>query len=370
MTEKLSLIESLATQIWQVTLLAVLVFMLTRLLGNRLPRLSHGLWLLVLIKALTPPLWASPTGLFSWSPLGVITENPAGLGVGTVEAQALTLPAGVLQQRLPFGETAIMLAAVVYATGVLGVFTVWLYQRGRLRRTILDSQTPASIRLEGRLAHIAEAHGLRSAPKLIVTNADLGPAIIGTWRPWLILPARLVETLGEEELDAILAHEILHLQRRDHWLSALQIATLCLWWFHPMVWLASRKIEEYSERCVDRDVVGKSGFGAAKYASGLIQVLEQRYRLLRLSGMTGVRSTSITSDRLKSILNTSGKPEGKLANKTFAGLMLLSAILVLPSQPQYHSKGECIPAVRCGSHDNRSDRKNDIAATPSLEDAG
>ncbi|MGZ0170993.1 MAG: hypothetical protein ACKVHE_15670 [Planctomycetales bacterium] len=53
-------------QLWQVTLLMVLVAVLSRWLSRRRPHLSHLLWLVVLIKCVTPPLWASPGGVFCW----------------------------------------------------------------------------------------------------------------------------------------------------------------------------------------------------------------------------------------------------------------------------------------------------------------
>ena len=53
-------------QLWQVTLLILVVAALSRWLSPRRPHLSHLLWLVVLIKCVTPPLWASPGGVFCW----------------------------------------------------------------------------------------------------------------------------------------------------------------------------------------------------------------------------------------------------------------------------------------------------------------
>ena len=54
------------SQIWQVTALAAFVGVATRLFCRRRPHLAYMLWMLVLLKCLTPPLWSSPTGVFSW----------------------------------------------------------------------------------------------------------------------------------------------------------------------------------------------------------------------------------------------------------------------------------------------------------------
>ena len=54
------------SQIWQVTAVIVIVGAIVRVLCKRRPHLAHVLWMLVILKCLTPPLWSSPTSLFSW----------------------------------------------------------------------------------------------------------------------------------------------------------------------------------------------------------------------------------------------------------------------------------------------------------------
>ena len=60
------LLSLLITQTWQVTVLIAVVWITTRYLVRQRPHLAHALWLLVLIKCLTPPVFSSPTGAFSW----------------------------------------------------------------------------------------------------------------------------------------------------------------------------------------------------------------------------------------------------------------------------------------------------------------
>ena len=54
------------TQLWQITLLILVVAAVSRWLSPRRPHLSHLLWLVVLLKCVTPPLWTSPGGVFCW----------------------------------------------------------------------------------------------------------------------------------------------------------------------------------------------------------------------------------------------------------------------------------------------------------------
>ena len=64
--QELDLVDLMLTQFWQVTLLVAVVWAATRLLTKDRPHLAHALWLLVLIKCITPPIWCSPTSPFSW----------------------------------------------------------------------------------------------------------------------------------------------------------------------------------------------------------------------------------------------------------------------------------------------------------------
>ena len=55
------------SQLWQVTVLALAVGASVRLLCHQRPHLAYLLWMLVVVKSLVPPIWSSPTGVFSWA---------------------------------------------------------------------------------------------------------------------------------------------------------------------------------------------------------------------------------------------------------------------------------------------------------------
>src|SRR5262245_6177898 len=56
----------LLTQAWQIAVLILLVMLFVRLFARSRPYLAPVLWLVVLLKCLTPPLWSSPAGVFCW----------------------------------------------------------------------------------------------------------------------------------------------------------------------------------------------------------------------------------------------------------------------------------------------------------------
>ena len=69
------------TQFWQVTLVVLVVAVATRFACRQRPHLAYILWMVVLLKCLTPPLWSSPTGVFSWTLRGTATRTAEPVGM-------------------------------------------------------------------------------------------------------------------------------------------------------------------------------------------------------------------------------------------------------------------------------------------------
>ena len=89
------------TQLWQVTLLIAAVTLVARLVAAHRPQLAYALWLVVLLKCLTPPLWSSPTGAFCW--LQPSAGTVAHEGRGTAEVVLVPAGAATALSRADFG---------------------------------------------------------------------------------------------------------------------------------------------------------------------------------------------------------------------------------------------------------------------------
>jgi hypothetical protein len=91
--------------------------------------------------------------------------------------------------------------------------------------------------------------------------------------PRVLVPASLLERLSEEQWDTLLAHELAHLRRRDHWVRLLELAVIGLYWWHPVVWWARRQLREVEEQCCDAWVVWALPGAAEVYATTLVEAL-------------------------------------------------------------------------------------------------
>ena len=64
----------------------------------------------------------------------------------------------------------------------------------------------------------------------------------------LLIPEPLLGRLSEQQWDTLLAHELAHLRRRDHWVRRFELFVVGLYWWHPVVWWARRELQEAEEQ--------------------------------------------------------------------------------------------------------------------------
>ena len=127
------------------------------------------------------------------------------------------------------------------------------------------------------------------------------PAVLGWFRPVVLLPARALTGLSEEQMAMIIAHELAHIRRLDSFVNLFQIAAETLLFYHPAVWWVSQRIRTEREHCCDDEAVAVCG-DAVNYARALTLMEEWRTapslvmaanrsplseRVLRLLGLDG-----------------------------------------------------------------------------------
>ena len=93
-------------------------------------------------------------------------------------------------------------------------------------------------------------------------------------RARLLVPAELWPDLSESQQTALIAHELAHLKRKDHWIRWLDLAVTGLYWWHPVVWWARRGLREAEEQCCDAWAVWATPRGSRSYAAALLAALE------------------------------------------------------------------------------------------------
>jgi beta-lactamase regulating signal transducer with metallopeptidase domain/thiol-disulfide isomerase/thioredoxin len=342
------------TQLWQVTLLAALVAIVVRLACRRRPHLAYVLWMVVLVKCLTPPLWSSPTSVFSWAqaspPVAVelATElsNPAAQPAANPpledDVQAIAPSAEPSRLSSAPAETVISTsspaptsrnfgiaaAASVWTTGLL-VYLAWAV--GSIfycARRVARHRLPDNAHVSMLVAELTARLGLRRAVRLAIVDDPIGPLTYGWLRPILVLPVELASKPANE-LEPILAHELIHVRRGDAFVGLLQVVSQALWWFHPLVWLMNRGLCVERERCCDEEAIASLGYEPTQYGRGLLNVLELKRQSRLPAAVPGIRPFEVTRRRLEYLVSQSGMFRKRMPRRYWLGLLLALAI-VLP----------------------------------------
>src|SRR5262249_49362117 len=96
------------------------------------------------------------------------------------------------------------------------------------------------------------------------------------------------ERLSPEGLRAVLAHELAHLRRRDHWVRWLELAAECLWWWNPVFLFVRRRIRQNAELACDAWVLTVMPKARRAYAEALLPVGEAASRPAEPAPVLGV----------------------------------------------------------------------------------
>lgn len=124
-------------------------------------------------------------------------------------------------------------------------------------------------RLECMVESAAARLGVRP-PRVWIVEGVGTPMVWALGRPRLIWPAGC-ESPGMSVGDrAVIAHELAHLRRRDHWWAWVEVASLVVLWWHPLAHVARRRLRVYAELSADAWVVWAHPRERRAYADALI----------------------------------------------------------------------------------------------------
>ena len=329
--------------------LAIPLALLALLAGRimRRPAALHVLWVLVLLRLVMPALWdvevprpesigrsiginaAAGEGRpaadrATETPSRAIVAGGAKAALETVEgplatSPAETLPAADVAFRSETPEPASSEAALAMKadqpTAMMGVRnlvalnswravvgTGWLLgsvvissvmciQMVRFGRALHRSRI-ASESIQFQAKRVGRMLGMRRTPRVILVDARVSPMLCGIFgRPCLVLPARLWSKLDLGQRLALLAHEIAHYGRGDHWVRTLELPATILFWWHPILWLAKRQLRETEEQCCDAWVVWALPERRRDYATAIVDTVgflsEGRTKLPALASGVG-----------------------------------------------------------------------------------
>ena len=171
--------------------------------------------------------------------------------------------------------------------------------------------------------------GIPRAVRLLQSGLAETAMVVGWLRPVVLVPVFAFTTLTEEQLRAVIAHELAHIRRRDHWVNLIQGVVEILLFFHPAIWWLSRRIRIEREYCCD-DVSVQATGSPRNLAEGLTRL--EASRIAVATAYLTANGGSLMN-RISRIVRTNApnkKPNKESMNKRIqktAGIVGVAALL-------------------------------------------
>lgn len=105
-----------------------------------------------------------------------------------------------------------------------------------------------------------------------IVEEDAGPRVSGFLRPVIVLPETLIHDTDEDELRAVLKHEVTHVTQKDNTWGTITALASSLLWFHPFVWIASLRFRAATEVVCDAAVL-ESGVPLKTYLKSILKLI-------------------------------------------------------------------------------------------------
>jgi beta-lactamase regulating signal transducer with metallopeptidase domain len=281
--------------------------------------IARALWVLVLVKLVTPPLVSIP-----------LTESPGLMAclLGTCACGIHLQEQGTLTALLPW-----LLLAIWSAGASTMAWTAW--RRWTHFQRLIATATPASSEWQSLADQLATELSLRRPPVILVVPGRLPPLVIPGWRgPQMLLPKTLIEQLQPSQRAALLLHELIHLKRKDHLVRLLELTVGVVFWWLPVAGAIGRQLRACEETCCDAAVVAHLPQSRRDYACLLLDVLDFAHPLPQsaMPPATAITVAQNVEARLREILNT--HPHNQRHSLAPACTFLI-ALALLPCELRY-----------------------------------
>ncbi|MBW3568155.1 MAG: TonB family protein [Proteobacteria bacterium] len=262
--------------VWQGLLVGLLHEVALLFTARRSPQVRYAISLAALLLLLFMPLTTFALLAFETGGDAAVST----LAVATQETLRATFAPGVAAETTVASalESILPYIVILWLVGVTALsvrFGIGLYS---LRRLAAHADFDAiSDWMLGELERLRQRMAISRPVRIALSTRVNSPLVVGWLKPVIFLPLSAATGLDHGQIRMVLAHELAHLSRHDHFVNFLQVIVETMLFYHPAVHRISRSLRQEREQCCDDMAASISG-NALAYARVLAQLEEMRQK--------------------------------------------------------------------------------------------
>lgn len=283
MNQILERLIALFDWVWSVSAMAsvlvVLIIVLQRVLKHHLkPRWHYLMWLLVIVRLILPWGPESEFSIYNW--IGTTDSMESVMPVNPAEILARDAVPETTAQSVYQNLFIIWLAGAC----LLGIYSIrvnWTFAQKIKKETVAITDA----RVLELFNQCKKKMSIHKAVSLVESHHLGTPSLFGFMHPQLIMPKAILTRLDGEQLQHVFLHELAHRKRNDIWVNGFMQVLLIIHWFNPVLWYASRRMQEDQE--IASDALALSCLTpdqSRNYGYTLIKLLEDFSQPLKIAG--------------------------------------------------------------------------------------
>lgn len=319
---------ALTHAVWQAALFALALLLL-------LPRLKTAKQRYWAAYGTLVSVLAAAVGTFFWkyelpetASSSILTFSGTDATASTFYVESQWLETNVVESFSHWLETNHALVVAVWLIG----FAFFLLRLGggvwhvhRLRSRKVEA---LANHWQERLQILCGRIGVARSVRLLESALAVAPLTIGWLKPVILLPVGFANQLTPAEVEAVLAHELAHIARRDWFFNLIQAFIETIFYYHPAVWWISAVIRRERENACDDLALAATGNPLA-FARALVQVQELAKPAPALAlAMSGNRRRTLL-ERVRRILNQAPQQQHQVMEKITATVVLLALLTLV-----------------------------------------
>ncbi|MBX3417712.1 MAG: hypothetical protein KF851_08925 [Pirellulaceae bacterium] len=240
--------------------------------------------------------------------------------------------------------------------GSIVSFSPLLFGQWMIRRLTHFSKPVSDAEVQLLLICLSRKLGTRKTVRLRESATGMAPMTWGIFAPVIMLPANW-RAWSQGTLQAVLTHELAHVQRRDLVCQLLARVTCSMYWFHPLAWYAARRLKVEREMACD-DCVVSAGENASDYATHLVMIARDSTGHIPYPAISMAQTTGL-EHRIHAIFDNS-RSHVPMTFKTSGFIFVVSTLLAIPLMALQAASESTPNAAASVSSDNH----NISTATP------